>query len=110
MSEHTKKRVTQRKKQATWGKAKNISAPGKSNTYKLMGGAAAFGAAVGGPAAIAGALGGATAIAGTSYFGAKQQAKKISKSGVGGTDNMKKINKFRAKTPSQAYTKAKKKK
>ncbi len=39
----------------------------------------------------------------------KAKAKGIAKKGVGGTANMKKINTFRAKTPSQAHTKARRK-
>ena len=36
-------------------------------------------------------------------------AKKIARDGVGGSDNMARINKFRSKTPSKAYTEARKK-
>ena len=51
----------------------------------------------------------ATAAAGVIKGVQQRKAKKIASEGVGGTKNMKKINAFRSKTPSKAYTTAKKK-
>ena len=54
----------------------------------------------------AGPIGAAATVAGAIISAARAKAESISKEGVGGTENMKNIRKFRAKTPSQAYKKA----